>query len=441
MNDHIPPAALPTHVLQRSDVQEALKKKDFGSVFYLARKWGGISYSKIALSCDIKPERVGVLARGEGEVTSHAKVLQVADGLRIPGYFLGLLPRPWEKYETKVPITQQQDETALPHASRSHLEPDRLEAGNLPVAVPGGSAREYSAVFSSAVNASEDRSWLDEELQRLERDYDIASSTALLAEAGQLHGSLTRIVQDHRGNDTPFGMQARSSLLMGQLMWDASQRRNGDSAAAFFDEAIRNGQIARDPHVVAQAQLRRSFIPLYASGNMSDALSGSCRAANTAAEVPETRASAILHTSEAYARLGQRENAERALYAAEEIAEEADLDETEWNGRAYRVSGSVYLALGMPKHAGSVLEKAIPLLHGRKKSQAIAVANLALAQARQSQPDEAAAMLHRAIELMELTQAGGALTITAATSRELESWRNEPAVAEAQERLFTLFTS
>ncbi|GAA3766557.1 hypothetical protein [Salinactinospora qingdaonensis] len=97
-----PRAALPDRVLRRSDVQDALSRRDFGRVFALARKWGGISYSAIAESCEIKPERVGVLARGRGSITSHDKILQIADGLRIPGHFLGLLPRPWEDSETVV---------------------------------------------------------------------------------------------------------------------------------------------------------------------------------------------------------------------------------------------------------------------------------------------------------------------------------------------------
>ncbi|WP_236568028.1 hypothetical protein [Nocardiopsis sp. FR6] len=90
------PAALPTHVLERADVQGALERRDFGTVFRLARKWGGISYSRIAEACDIKAERVGALARGEGAITTHDKILQVCDALRIPGHTLGLLPRPWE---------------------------------------------------------------------------------------------------------------------------------------------------------------------------------------------------------------------------------------------------------------------------------------------------------------------------------------------------------
>jgi len=96
MSDYFPPAAVPAHVLRRVDVQEALARRDFGSLFFLMRKWSGISYSKIALACDIKPERVGQLARGHGAITTYDKFVQICDGLRIPGHFLGLLPRPWE---------------------------------------------------------------------------------------------------------------------------------------------------------------------------------------------------------------------------------------------------------------------------------------------------------------------------------------------------------
>jgi tetratricopeptide (TPR) repeat protein len=96
MGSYTPSAVLPTDVLARSDVREALACHDFGRVFFLARKWGGISYSKISESTGLKPDRVGVLARGEGSITTYAKIAAIADGMRIPGHLLGLTPRPWE---------------------------------------------------------------------------------------------------------------------------------------------------------------------------------------------------------------------------------------------------------------------------------------------------------------------------------------------------------
>lgn len=106
MSDYIPPAALPEHVLRRPDVQQALARRDFGRLFYLTRKWAGISYSKIAASCGIKPERVGRLARGDGAITTYDKILQICDGMRIPGHFLGLLPRPWENQQDPAGSTR-----------------------------------------------------------------------------------------------------------------------------------------------------------------------------------------------------------------------------------------------------------------------------------------------------------------------------------------------
>lgn len=94
-----PPTALPRDLLAEEEMQRALSSHDFGMVFRLARERAGISYSKIAAECDIKPERVGTLTRGRGRITSFAKVVEIADALRIPGEMVGLAPRPWETDE------------------------------------------------------------------------------------------------------------------------------------------------------------------------------------------------------------------------------------------------------------------------------------------------------------------------------------------------------
>ncbi|MFD7964383.1 XRE family transcriptional regulator [Streptomyces zaomyceticus] len=91
-----PPTALPRPLLGDEDVQRALHSHDFGTVFRIAREKAGISYSKIATECDIKPDRGGTLARGTGRITSFEKIVQIADALRVPGHMVGLAPRPWE---------------------------------------------------------------------------------------------------------------------------------------------------------------------------------------------------------------------------------------------------------------------------------------------------------------------------------------------------------
>ncbi|MGW9496605.1 XRE family transcriptional regulator [Streptomyces prasinus] len=91
-----PPTALPPELLDNVEMQRALTEHDFGTVFRLARSRAGISYSRIAAECDIKPERVGTLARGTGRITTFDKVVMIADALRVPGHMVGLAPRPWE---------------------------------------------------------------------------------------------------------------------------------------------------------------------------------------------------------------------------------------------------------------------------------------------------------------------------------------------------------
>ena len=91
-----PPTALPPAVLDLTEMRHALASHDFGTVFRLAREEAGISYQRIAAECGIKPERVGLLARGRGRVESYEKITVIADALRIPGALVGLAPRPWE---------------------------------------------------------------------------------------------------------------------------------------------------------------------------------------------------------------------------------------------------------------------------------------------------------------------------------------------------------
>lgn len=91
-----PPTALPRDLVDQEQMHRALVDHDFGTVFRLAREHAGISYGKIATECDIKPNRVGELAKGRGRITTFEKIVQIADALRVPGHVLGLAPRPWE---------------------------------------------------------------------------------------------------------------------------------------------------------------------------------------------------------------------------------------------------------------------------------------------------------------------------------------------------------
>jgi hypothetical protein len=113
-------------------MRDALARHDFGVVFAVARKWAGISYSKIGEACGIKPERVGTLAKGIGSITSYDKIAHIADALSIPGDMVGLPPRVWEQTSRRTSlgvtaiVQRNGDETVL---RRDFLKSSAIGAG------------------------------------------------------------------------------------------------------------------------------------------------------------------------------------------------------------------------------------------------------------------------------------------------------------------------
>jgi hypothetical protein len=57
---------------------------------------------------------------------------------------------------------------------------------------------------------------------------------------------------------------------------------------------------------------------------------------------------------------------------------------------------------------------------------------------RQHEVEQAAAVLHRAIDLLEVSRGGGGLNVVFAAVRELRLWRDEPFAQDVNERLLTL---
>lgn len=277
-------------------------------------------------------------------------------------------------------------------------------------------------------------------LSVLERDYTTTSSTPLLARAGQLHGRLIRAVFD--GDPTAQGLRARSNLLMGKLVWDASQRRETHTSALHLDEAITISRAIGDHTTLAHALLRRAFIPLYSPPTNSQlALITARRAMTTAEQDPALQALAALHVSEAHARLDNPRDAEKHLEHADDLARSvAGLNSRTWQGRRLRIAGSVYLALDEPARARPVLEQAVGILEDRPKSHGIALANLALTHVRLEEIDGAVATLQHAMDTAHSTHGGGATPLIAAAVRELTPWRTTPVVADVQDLFIDLLT-
>jgi hypothetical protein len=236
------------------------------------------------------------------------------------------------------------------------------------------------------------------------------------------------------------------AILMGQLVWDASQRRDHATAVSYYDQAISAANRTGETTAEAYARLRKSYVALYGEQEPQAGLRLAQEAATLAAMAGShaLQGLALLHVGEGYAMLGDRRECEAALGAAEahlQAMRTADPAHGFLSAdRLGRIQGSCYLALGDNGKAGSILESTARSLQGRHKSKAIILGNLALAHVRQRDIEQAATVLHRAIDLLEVSRGGGGLNVVSAAVRELRPWRNEPITQDVHERLLALMT-
>lgn len=290
---------------------------------------------------------------------------------------------------------------------------------------------------------------LQAQLTDLGRRYSRLPSVALLTEASQCHGALgQRLAATRFGSDRRCVSQAaaQSAILLSQLVWDASGRRDAAVALAYAREAGELAAISDDDVALVHAQLRRTYIALYSRADIRDAAAG-LAAAETAcvASLPVSRALSGLsglHIAEAQAMQRDVHGCERALDQARsalaaagpedpaaEVASAATYD---------RLAGSCYLELGLPMRAEPLLASAADGLQERPKTRSLVLGNLALSRLRQRQLEAATSTLHKAIDLLEISRGGGGMTVAFAAGRELSAWWPHPAVQEVQDRLLGL---
>ncbi|MET8308256.1 helix-turn-helix transcriptional regulator [Micromonospora sp. NPDC005173] len=290
--------------------------------------------------------------------------------------------------------------------------------------------------------------YLRERVQRLDERYDQTPSTLLLAEAGQLHGQEI-FLRQHASNG-PVQRElaaavAESATLMGQLVWDASQRRDHVVSAAYFDQAISAAQETRDAVTEANALLRKSYLALYGTKQPNAGLVLTTRAAAVSHSDSHVIAGlAQLHRAEANAMLGQAKDCSDALGTAEAHFAAVDARDPATDifcpSHYTRLAGSCWLSLNKPNEAVPALEKARQLIAARRKSTAVILGNLALASILRRDVDAATSYLHQAIDVIERTRAGGGLNLAFAAARQLRPWRNEPLVQDVNDRLLTLMS-
>jgi hypothetical protein len=285
-----------------------------------------------------------------------------------------------------------------------------------------------------------------DKVKQLDEEYDCAKSTSLIADAGKCLGQIAFLqghVTDNQVRRDLGVAQADASILMGQLIWDASQRRDHRTAYGYFGQAIGAARQLRLPAVEGRALLRSSYLALYGEKNPKDGLALTKRAAVAAKGVSNTIASlSALHSAEAHSMLGQQRDCEAALNEAMLYIDQIDaydpaigLFSPTQHGR---LAGSCFLALRQERRAKMYLEGTEKQLHGNPKCRSIVLGNLALASIRQKNLEEAVPVLHQAIDAVETTWGGGGLNVIFAAARELRPWRGTAAVRDFYDRLLSL---
>ncbi|ETK36582.1 hypothetical protein [Microbispora sp. ATCC PTA-5024] len=287
---------------------------------------------------------------------------------------------------------------------------------------------------------------LRERIHALAARYDKVSAASLLVEAGRYFGQVA-FLRTHASSSLVqrelCTVEVEAATLMGQLVWDASQRRDHATTRTYLAQAIAAARQIRDGAAEGHALLRMSFVALYTEKKPQVALDLALQAAERAGHTSLVlRGLGLLHVAEAYAMLGRRSDCEQALGEAETCFEQiSPVDaaiEMFSPAQHGRLAGSCYLLLNDAKRAESMLESAAQSLRDRPKSQAIVLGNLALARLRQGDLEMAAASLHAAIDLVETTRGGGGLNIVFSAGRELQPWREMPIVRNVYDRLFAL---
>lgn len=162
---------------------------------------------------------------------------------------------------------------------------------------------------------------LRERVHQLDSQYDHASSASLLAATGQCLGQVSFLrahASSHRVRRELYALEAESATLMGQFVWDASQRRVHQTAYCYFDQAATAARELQDPAVEGRARLRKSYIALYGEKNAGKGLTLTMQAAETTKGSSDVLAGlAMLHAAEAHAMLGDQADCERALSNAD----------------------------------------------------------------------------------------------------------------------------
>jgi hypothetical protein len=387
-------AALTPALLADPRMAAALNRRDIGGVFAVAKE-SGISFGGIAAATGLPADRVGRLARGDGEITSLPVLERVCDGLRIPGGLIGLAPRPWE--QVTVPRPRTQPAPGEDPMKRREVLRGALAAG---IAVPGltALARTRHTIDAALTDhTSPDLSYWEGTAERYGYGYNGQAPAAVLdALAADFEDmqALFALPQTVAARARLSHVTARMAGMTAIVLHDLGDHRE---AHAWFNTSRLAASESGDNRLHAWALAREAMVPLnFGAPQAAAALAD--RARHTAGDAPSAAgalASAV--AARAYAAQGHRTQALAAVADVEAMMDRlgpADAADT-WFGypeQKHHVHLSQALTLlGETERAYATQDRALELSRSPSlMTRALIVIDRAACLVHDGHPDEAA---------------------------------------------------
>ncbi|MEL7994329.1 XRE family transcriptional regulator [Streptomyces albidoflavus] len=390
-----PPTALPRDLLASPDMREALEAHDFGTVFRLARTRGGISYSKIAAECDIKPERVGTLAKGVGRITTFDKVVAISDALRVPGGLLGLAPRPWEVPAPAPSKTSAENGNDM--RRRTFVQAASGLAASLPIRTPSGAGR----LGPSDVEALRART---ARLRRL--DTVLGGGDTYRVYLGEYQATKAMARDATYSEATGRGLLSVLAEQAQQAGWAAFDSGREADAVGLYKESSAAATEAGDGDLFGNSLAFLAYQKVAADRREAAVIA--TRSCEAITPTTPARVRALLHERMAWAcaAAGQPRETERALLAAEEaLGSDEGEPQPDWaawvDGVELRImAGRCWTELRRPLRAVPVLSAALAQYDdGHARDKALYLSWLGDAYLCAGEPEEASAAVGRALDL------------------------------------------
>jgi hypothetical protein len=286
-------------------------------------------------------------------------------------------------------------------------------------------------------------------LDLIRQNEAMASSTSLLPQAAQRLGQVT-LLREH----APLGrvrqelcrVEAQAATLLGRLVWDVSGQRDHATAARYYDQAFAAASNVKEGWAEAFPRMFQRFNPV-AAGSM-DLRTGLELAERASARAQDGSSHVVAGWSlafagEAHALLGEERNAKLALDRADLHLSKAGPDDPMFGVFAREqlggFVGACHLQLRDPRGAQLALQESAQRLGaGKEKHKSVILGDVSTALVLRGDPEQASAVLHQAIDLVELTGSAAGKRRVFAAGRQLGPWRNEPFAQEVQDRLLAL---